>query len=85
MPTLTLGLASASPPNPLKLLACLCARTSLQMRLRHFPPSPPSPLLTLPHPRLIFSLAYNPYAPAGPSSHASDAALTTPLHLLACA
>ncbi|MBW0530106.1 hypothetical protein O181_069821 [Austropuccinia psidii MF-1] len=40
------------------------------------PPSLPSPLLTLPHPLLIFSLAYNPYAAVGPSSYASDAALT---------
>ncbi|MBW0576637.1 hypothetical protein O181_116352 [Austropuccinia psidii MF-1] len=82
-------------PNPLPYLPCLCARTPLQMRLRHFPPisalttpyastpppltifmllqrpqdettMPPSPLLTLLHPRLIFSLAYNPYTPAGP-------------------
>ncbi|MBW0589511.1 hypothetical protein O181_129226 [Austropuccinia psidii MF-1] len=29
----------------------------------------------LPHPCLIFSLAYNPYSAAGPSSYASDAAL----------
>ncbi|MBW0470369.1 hypothetical protein O181_010084 [Austropuccinia psidii MF-1] len=27
---------------------------------------PPSPFLTLPHTRLIFSATYNPYAPAGP-------------------
>ncbi|MBW0473304.1 hypothetical protein O181_013019 [Austropuccinia psidii MF-1] len=40
------------------------------------PPSPPSPLLMLPHPLLIFSLAYNLYAAAGPASYASDAALT---------
>ncbi|MBW0516935.1 hypothetical protein O181_056650 [Austropuccinia psidii MF-1] len=31
-----------------------------------------------PHPRLIFSLAFNPYAAAGPSSYASYAALTPP-------
>ncbi|MBW0553167.1 hypothetical protein O181_092882 [Austropuccinia psidii MF-1] len=37
-------------------------------------PTLPSPLLTLPHPCLIFSLAYNPYAAVGPSSYASDAA-----------
>ncbi|MBW0581504.1 hypothetical protein O181_121219 [Austropuccinia psidii MF-1] len=48
------------------------------MRLQHCHPSQPSPLLTLPHPRLIFSLACNPYAPAGPSSYASDATLTPP-------
>ncbi|MBW0492678.1 hypothetical protein O181_032393 [Austropuccinia psidii MF-1] len=36
----------------------------------------PSPLLMLPHPRLIFSLANNPYAAVGPSSYAYDAALT---------
>ncbi|MBW0550409.1 hypothetical protein O181_090124 [Austropuccinia psidii MF-1] len=52
------------------------------MRLRHCPPSSPSPLLMLLHLRLIFSLAYNPYAPAGPSSHASNTALVplTPPH-----
>ncbi|MBW0460384.1 hypothetical protein O181_000099 [Austropuccinia psidii MF-1] len=71
MPTLTLELASTSLPNPLLRLACLRARTPLQMRLQHYPPSPPSPLLMLPHPRLIFSLAHNPYAAAGPSSYAS--------------
>ncbi|MBW0528221.1 hypothetical protein O181_067936 [Austropuccinia psidii MF-1] len=43
MPTLTLEFASASLPNPLQCLACLCARTPLQMRLQHCPPSPPSP------------------------------------------
>ncbi|MBW0546016.1 hypothetical protein O181_085731 [Austropuccinia psidii MF-1] len=41
-------------------------------------PTMPSPLLTLPNPCLIFSSAYNPYAPAGPSSYASNAALTPP-------
>ncbi|MBW0505296.1 hypothetical protein O181_045011 [Austropuccinia psidii MF-1] len=51
---------------PLQGLACLRARTPLQMRLQHCPPSPPSPLVMLLHPRLIFSLAYNPYAAAGP-------------------
>ncbi|MBW0569249.1 hypothetical protein O181_108964 [Austropuccinia psidii MF-1] len=39
---------------------------------------PPSPLLMLPHPSLIFSLAYNSYAPAGRSGYASDATLTLP-------
>ncbi|MBW0534281.1 hypothetical protein O181_073996 [Austropuccinia psidii MF-1] len=32
----------------------------------------------LPHPCLIFSLAYNPYTAEGPSSYASDTALTPP-------
>ncbi|MBW0521661.1 hypothetical protein O181_061376 [Austropuccinia psidii MF-1] len=41
-------------------------------------PTLPSPLLTLPHPLLIFSWAYNPYDAAGPSRYASDAALTPP-------
>ncbi|MBW0489936.1 hypothetical protein O181_029651 [Austropuccinia psidii MF-1] len=53
------------------------------MRLRHCPPSPPSPLLRLAHPCLIFSLAYNPYAASGPSSYSSNATLTphyTSLH-----
>ncbi|MBW0577887.1 hypothetical protein O181_117602 [Austropuccinia psidii MF-1] len=40
------------------------------------PPSPPSPLLMLLHPCLIFSLASNPYAPVGPSNYTSDATLT---------
>ncbi|MBW0512862.1 hypothetical protein O181_052577 [Austropuccinia psidii MF-1] len=43
-----------------------------------YSPEVPSPLLTLLHPHLIFSLAYNLYATAGPSSYASDAALTPP-------
>ncbi|MBW0488075.1 hypothetical protein O181_027790 [Austropuccinia psidii MF-1] len=42
------------------------------MRLQHFPPSLPSSLLRLLHPSLIFSLAYNPYATAGPSIYASN-------------
>ncbi|MBW0514570.1 hypothetical protein O181_054285 [Austropuccinia psidii MF-1] len=49
-----------------------------------YAPEVPSPLLTLLHPHLIFLLAYNPYATVGPSSYASDAALTPPytsLHL----
>ncbi|MBW0578044.1 hypothetical protein O181_117759 [Austropuccinia psidii MF-1] len=49
-----------------------------------YAPAVPSPLLTLLHPRLIFSSAYNPYTPVGPSSYASDTALTPPyasLHL----
>ncbi|MBW0590808.1 hypothetical protein O181_130523 [Austropuccinia psidii MF-1] len=52
--------------------------------LTHLHPPPdetttlPPPLLTLLHPHLIFSLAYNPCAPAGPSSYASNAALTHP-------
>ncbi|MBW0539443.1 hypothetical protein O181_079158 [Austropuccinia psidii MF-1] len=37
MPTLTLELASASPPNPLQHLACLRPCTPLQMRLQHCP------------------------------------------------
>ncbi|MBW0563325.1 hypothetical protein O181_103040 [Austropuccinia psidii MF-1] len=40
---------------------------------------PPISTLTIPYasaPRLILSLAYNHYAPAGPSSHGSDTALT---------
>ncbi|MBW0506219.1 hypothetical protein O181_045934 [Austropuccinia psidii MF-1] len=38
----------------------------------------PSPLLKLPHPCLIFSLSYNPYASAGPSCYASKTALIPP-------
>ncbi|MBW0482443.1 hypothetical protein O181_022158 [Austropuccinia psidii MF-1] len=43
------------------------------------PTLPPSSALTTPyapHPHLIFSLDYNPYAAAGPSSYTSNAALT---------
>ncbi|MBW0486312.1 hypothetical protein O181_026027 [Austropuccinia psidii MF-1] len=76
MPTLMLELDSASHPNPLQCLAFLRARTPLQMRLQNYPPSLPSPLLTLPHPCFIFSLVYNPYAPAGPLTYASKATLT---------
>ncbi|MBW0461089.1 hypothetical protein O181_000804 [Austropuccinia psidii MF-1] len=47
------------------------------MRLR-CPPSPPSPLLTLPHPSLIFSAAYNPYTPMAPSRYSSDGTLNPP-------
>ncbi|MBW0573515.1 hypothetical protein O181_113230 [Austropuccinia psidii MF-1] len=35
-------------------------------------------------PRLIFSLAYNPYAAVGPSSYASNASLTHPTCLQHC-
>ncbi|MBW0476734.1 hypothetical protein O181_016449 [Austropuccinia psidii MF-1] len=63
------SLAFASQPNPPQRFACLCIRTDLQMRLRHCPPSPSSPLLTLPHPR-----PYHLYAHVVPSRHASDTA-----------
>ncbi|MBW0547692.1 hypothetical protein O181_087407 [Austropuccinia psidii MF-1] len=61
------------------------------MLTRLYPPPdetltlPPISSLTTPYtstPPLIFSLAYNPHAPAGPSCHASNATLT-PLRLLA--
>ncbi|MBW0491163.1 hypothetical protein O181_030878 [Austropuccinia psidii MF-1] len=42
------------------------------------PPSLPSPLLTLLNPLLIFSTAYNSYAPAAPSRYASNAVLNPP-------
>ncbi|MBW0538477.1 hypothetical protein O181_078192 [Austropuccinia psidii MF-1] len=55
---------------PPRRLACLRARTALQMRLRHLPPI--SVLTTTyaftPH------LPYHPYACVGPSRHASDTA-----------
>ncbi|MBW0511004.1 hypothetical protein O181_050719 [Austropuccinia psidii MF-1] len=54
---------------PPQRLACLCARTALQMRLRHCPQSPSSPLLTLSNPR-----PYHPYACIVPSQHASNTA-----------
>ncbi|MBW0556520.1 hypothetical protein O181_096235 [Austropuccinia psidii MF-1] len=38
----------------------------------------------VPHPRLIFSLAYNPYAAVGRSSYASNATLTPSQHALQC-
>ncbi|MBW0550157.1 hypothetical protein O181_089872 [Austropuccinia psidii MF-1] len=55
MPTLTLELASASPPNPLQRLACLRAHTPLQMRphlcphhsLRFRTPASYSPWITI--------------------------------------
>ncbi|MBW0556891.1 hypothetical protein O181_096606 [Austropuccinia psidii MF-1] len=58
MPTLMLELASASPPNPLQCLACLCARTSLQMRLQHCPPiaALSTPYASAPAPHLLLSL-----------------------------
>ncbi|MBW0550992.1 hypothetical protein O181_090707 [Austropuccinia psidii MF-1] len=71
MPSLMLELASASLPDPLQCLACLCHRTPLQMRLQHCPPSPPSPLLMLPHPCRVpslcsYSALTTPYASAPP-------------------
>ncbi|MBW0591839.1 hypothetical protein O181_131554 [Austropuccinia psidii MF-1] len=66
------------PPDETPTLPPISALTTLQMRPQNCPPSPPSPILTLPHPRLIISLAYNPYAPTGPSSNASNTALTPP-------
>ncbi|MBW0546987.1 hypothetical protein O181_086702 [Austropuccinia psidii MF-1] len=53
--------------TPPQCLACLRARTALQMRLRQCPPSPSSPLLTLSHPR-----PYHPYTCGVPSQHAPD-------------
>ncbi|MBW0490437.1 hypothetical protein O181_030152 [Austropuccinia psidii MF-1] len=61
--------------NPQHHLPSLSSCSSLKMRLQFHPLSLPSPLLTLPHPCLIFSTAYNPYAPAAPSRYTSDAAL----------
>ncbi|MBW0563810.1 hypothetical protein O181_103525 [Austropuccinia psidii MF-1] len=68
-----------------------CMRRLLLHRLHAYAPAPPSrsdsnsaspslpsPLLTLPHLRLIFSLDYNPYVPAGHSSYASNTTLTPP-------
>ncbi|MBW0585123.1 hypothetical protein O181_124838 [Austropuccinia psidii MF-1] len=74
------SLASASPPNPPQHFACLRARTALQMRLRHCPPSLASPLLTLSHPCPYHlyahvcppDTAYHPYARGVPSRHAPD-------------
>ncbi|MBW0478551.1 hypothetical protein O181_018266 [Austropuccinia psidii MF-1] len=59
MPTLTYELAFTSPPNPLRPLKFLCSRTVLtypQDVTLIPPPSPPSPLLTPPHPHLLQSL-----------------------------
>ncbi|MBW0520066.1 hypothetical protein O181_059781 [Austropuccinia psidii MF-1] len=58
MPTLTLELASTSPPNPLQHLSCLCARTPLQMRLQHGPPisALTTPYASAPLPHLLLGL-----------------------------
>ncbi|MBW0528557.1 hypothetical protein O181_068272 [Austropuccinia psidii MF-1] len=65
-------------PNPQRHLPSLHSCNTLKMRLQCFPPSPPSPLLKLPHPCLNFSASYNPAAPAPPSRYASDTALNPP-------
>ncbi|MBW0568064.1 hypothetical protein O181_107779 [Austropuccinia psidii MF-1] len=58
-PISTLTTPYASTPPPLTLFTLLqCPQDETTIR--------PSPLLTLPHPCLIFSLAYNLYTPAGP-------------------
>ncbi|MBW0463131.1 hypothetical protein O181_002846 [Austropuccinia psidii MF-1] len=54
--------------NPQFFLSSLCSCSTLQMRLQFRPPSPPSPILTLPHPCLMFSATYNPYVPTAPST-----------------
>ncbi|MBW0547035.1 hypothetical protein O181_086750 [Austropuccinia psidii MF-1] len=54
-------------PNPQCQLSSLRSCSALKMRLQCFPPSPPSPLLRLLNPRLIFTAAYNYYAPAASS------------------
>ncbi|MBW0479950.1 hypothetical protein O181_019665 [Austropuccinia psidii MF-1] len=53
------------PSTPLTILMLLQHPQDETMML---PPSPPSPLLTLPHPHLIFSATYNPYSPTAPST-----------------
>ncbi|MBW0498267.1 hypothetical protein O181_037982 [Austropuccinia psidii MF-1] len=63
---------SSTPPLLTIFMLLKCSQDETTM--------PASPLLTLPHPRLIFSSAYNPYAPAGPSSYASDTALNPAYH-----
>ncbi|MBW0481593.1 hypothetical protein O181_021308 [Austropuccinia psidii MF-1] len=65
-------------PNPQFHLPSLSSCSTLKMTLKCHPPSPPSPLLTLPHPCLVFSAAYNLYSPAGPSIYASEATLNPP-------
>ncbi|MBW0517946.1 hypothetical protein O181_057661 [Austropuccinia psidii MF-1] len=49
-------------PNPQHHLPSLRSCSTLKMRLGCCPPYPPSPLLMLLHPHLIFSTADNPYA-----------------------
>ncbi|MBW0491902.1 hypothetical protein O181_031617 [Austropuccinia psidii MF-1] len=70
---------------PISALTPPCTSTSLPLtiftllqRPQDETMIPPSPLLTLLHPCLIFSSSYNPYGPRGPSSYASDTALTPP-------
>ncbi|MBW0490102.1 hypothetical protein O181_029817 [Austropuccinia psidii MF-1] len=60
---LTLELAPASLPNPLRCLACLRARTPLQMRLRHCPPisTLTTPYAYTPLPLTIFTLLQCPH------------------------
>ncbi|MBW0482720.1 hypothetical protein O181_022435 [Austropuccinia psidii MF-1] len=70
MPNLTHELASAPPPNHL-----------LQPpKYSSTPTTAPSqsPILTLPHPRLIPSTIYHAYSPAAPSRYASDAGTPCP-------
>ncbi|MBW0530432.1 hypothetical protein O181_070147 [Austropuccinia psidii MF-1] len=89
MPTLMLELASASPPNPLQRLACLCARTpSLTTPYASTPPPLTIfTLLMLPHPRLtILTLLQGPQVmsltppspPCLPSIHSYSALPTCP-------
>ncbi|MBW0490963.1 hypothetical protein O181_030678 [Austropuccinia psidii MF-1] len=70
-PISALTMPYASTPQPLSIFTLLqCPQDETTMM--------PSPLLTLPHPRLIFSLDYNPYSAVGTLSYAYNATLTTP-------
>ncbi|MBW0493033.1 hypothetical protein O181_032748 [Austropuccinia psidii MF-1] len=66
------------------LLTCLqhFPHTGLILTLLHSPQAetkmPPPHLCPHPHPRLIFSAAYNSYTPAAPSRYASEATLNPP-------
>ncbi|MBW0506834.1 hypothetical protein O181_046549 [Austropuccinia psidii MF-1] len=68
-------------PNPQCHLPSLFSCNALKLRLQCHPPSPPSPFLMLLHPFLIFSAAYNLYAPVAPSKYSSGTTLNLSLLL----
>ncbi|MBW0575335.1 hypothetical protein O181_115050 [Austropuccinia psidii MF-1] len=81
MPTLTLELASASPPNPLRRLVRLSYNPYAHAGPSSYALAPPSPPLCLLAPatcgvpsRHASDATYHPYAHEVPSQHASNAA-----------
>ncbi|MBW0587329.1 hypothetical protein O181_127044 [Austropuccinia psidii MF-1] len=59
----------SNQPNPQHGLPSLCSCSALKLRLQFCPPSPPSLLLTIPHPRLQSLCSRSTLNPPYASSH----------------